>query len=543
MVGFGHEEFGEFPFGGAEWAKTVLDDATPQVYIEEDNDQSGQPLQTLYKVLRQVVEPLRRKIDRLSDLRDPRRVPFTFDVVGFGEFNAGNQALMRSAFLSGAVTFTNGSNVVTGSGSAFASELLIGSAIRPPGTAFQGRVLQIADDGSLVLQDVWPGATVTTDPDEAERVEEIGVVLLARSLNDPLLTDPPFPSSWTTTDTRLVVALPVPENVSRTRSDYVILDSTQVGQLEKTARRDTGLAVALGGDYGVDIDDSDAESVSRSAIANVTQFLPLKGLARSYQILGAVYGFNVEVYPLWLFDMDYYDSLYLAERGYVFEDPIGSGHWVTSVPPLYLTMDELPLDAEPLDIGPLDSELVIYQGNVVGIDPVFFILFFFDVPGQPSFTDIVSPGMFMDSAGNRFLITKVWDFVPGTAKVSWEALVPGTVPQLGIATFTPQFALFESSRYAKTARLLVVIEPVLPGQGTSRLVDRVIERFQEVKPIHVRLARVNYRVNIRIEVSPRVTLTNQSSLASTFFVSRSIDDSAVDEVSTDSGIVVTGDAL
>jgi len=70
-------------------------------------------------------------------------------------------ALQGATTLTGTVTFTNGSATVTGSGTLFLTELMVGQQITDPNGIYLGTIEAIASNISLTLVKVWAGPTET----------------------------------------------------------------------------------------------------------------------------------------------------------------------------------------------------------------------------------------------------------------------------------------------------------------------------------------------------------------------------------------------
>lgn len=378
-VGFGHGPFGHFPFGGVHWARRVTVDAVPTSYIEDDNDPEldpQQPLQKLLEVFQEVAEPIRRKIDRLLDLRDPTRIPFVFTPGTFLDFRVGDVVLTKAMSLSGRATFAQGSAQVVGQGTKFTSELYRGALVRAAGAAVSVRVLDVLDDTHATLSSGYVGNSAQLV--EVAREQDRGTVLFVRPYTAgpiPDGEDLPDPQALTTRDTRIVVALQVPDRVTPGPSDYIILDSTQLDWLPVLGIRDLTAATALGAELGVEVDEADEEAISRSAMANAPQFLPLRGAAKGYQVLGRIYGYDVTVKPLWAYDTGLYSTLDLAQVGDVFEIVVaGQSVWVASVPPG--TAPGVAPDEESLDYVKTHRLLVVIealsrgQGAGAGVDRI-----------------------------------------------------------------------------------------------------------------------------------------------------------------------------
>jgi hypothetical protein len=102
----------------------------------------------------------------------------------------------------------------------------------------------------------------------------------------------------------------------------------------------------LGEDYGLTIDQHDAEVFQRCFARNAFQWLSLKGNQRSYEIIGKVAGYDVVAYRLWSLPNP---PPSFIPSVHVFEIPEGSGVWYTDLEPRMPLYDEVAADFIPTD--------------------------------------------------------------------------------------------------------------------------------------------------------------------------------------------------
>lgn len=102
----------------------------------------------------------------------------------------------------------------------------------------------------------------------------------------------------------------------------------------------------LGADYGLTVDQHDAEVFQRRLVKSAFQWLSLKGTARAYEVIGLVAGYDVAAYQLWSISAD---VAALFPSGTVFEVPIGSGNWFTDQAQTRPLFDEVAADYIPVD--------------------------------------------------------------------------------------------------------------------------------------------------------------------------------------------------
>jgi hypothetical protein len=123
-----------------------------------------------------------------------------------------------------------------------------------------------------------------------------------------------------------------------------VTEATSPGNGDATLRP-PALIGLLGKDFGIEIDQHEAEAFQRSAVRDVVQWLDLKGAAKAYDILGKISGYRVT--PLGLWRVDPVPDALPSES--VFEAPLGSGKFYTELDPTRGFFDEIAADTIPLD--------------------------------------------------------------------------------------------------------------------------------------------------------------------------------------------------
>lgn len=110
--------------------------------------------------------------------------------------------------------------------------------------------------------------------------------------------------------TSLLIAQRVgtPLIVDFTGTTWELRTATLVGDSTQVDARASSMIVDLAPDFGIDIDTQESESRQRSWLRNVTRWVDIKGHADSYRIIGAISGFNIQVFHLFrvapsLFDL------------------------------------------------------------------------------------------------------------------------------------------------------------------------------------------------------------------------------------------------
>jgi hypothetical protein len=103
----------------------------------------------------------------------------------------------------------------------------------------------------------------------------------------------------------------------------------------------------LGQDYGLTVDQHNPEAYQRSAVRNAFQWLAMKGVQDSYDIIGKIAGYRVVALGLWKLPSPPPTNI-PADR--VFEAPLGSGNYYTDLNPTMAFFDEVAADVIPTDM-------------------------------------------------------------------------------------------------------------------------------------------------------------------------------------------------
>lgn len=110
--------------------------------------------------------------------------------------------------------------------------------------------------------------------------------------------------------------------------------------------RPRALIQRLGGDFGIEVDQHEPEAFQRSSVRNAVQWLDLKGSAKSYDIIGKIAGYRVVPVGLWRISNPPPSGIPVSE---IFESPLGSGKFYTTLAPARPRFDNFPVDTIPLD--------------------------------------------------------------------------------------------------------------------------------------------------------------------------------------------------
>jgi len=103
--------------------------------------------------------------------------------------------------------------------------------------------------------------------------------------------------------------------------EYAIVDATlalddgplnwelQSSDLAKINARAESVIQFMAPDFGIEIDTQESEARQRSFVRHINSWLDLKGHESSYEIIGAISGFNVDVFPVYHIAPSFLDSI------------------------------------------------------------------------------------------------------------------------------------------------------------------------------------------------------------------------------------------
>ena len=92
---------------------------------------------------------------------------------------------------------------------------------------------------------------------------------------------------------RLVVPMPTPPLVTESGLTWECRSSTAVGDNTQVSVAAPSLISLFAPDFGITVDTQESEARQRSWVANVNQWIGLKGTPDAYRILGLISGFNI----------------------------------------------------------------------------------------------------------------------------------------------------------------------------------------------------------------------------------------------------------
>jgi hypothetical protein len=117
----------------------------------------------------------------------------------------------------------------------------------------------------------------------------------------------------------------------------------------------------LGNDYGVDTDDNDPEAYQRASVRDTWQWCRRKGTDDGYRIIGDIFGHEVTVERLWYVGAVPSGSILAAN---LYEYPVGSGLYYTTLAPTRPLFDEIAADVIPTDLFCWEEPLWTTEGIV-----------------------------------------------------------------------------------------------------------------------------------------------------------------------------------
>lgn len=284
------------------------------------------------------------------------------------------------------------------------------------------------------------------DPDavRTHHNERIDVVLLSASLDTDGLrvsvvvddTDPADPmepigqtsSGWILRDSQrrefVVDAVHKIENTIQVIGN--VLPVTEVSSPGNGAAilRPPSLVEKLGHDFGIEVDRYEPEQFQRSAVRNAVQWLDIKGVDRSYDVLGKISGYRVVPFALWRIPgPGFWEALPAAS---VFEAPPGDGAFYTELRPYMPCFDDVAADVEEPGVVPLGLDRFCWEDGLPSVQQII------DIEGPPDGTDVIP---LLTSAvamgGGRWLVTVAGDLI-NVASAGYWYLDAGSHPDVAL---------------------------------------------------------------------------------------------------------------
>lgn len=120
-----------------------------------------------------------------------------------------------------------------------------------------------------------------------------------------------------------IAVTPVPAAPLDINLTWEVRVASKYGDLTQVQVFAPSLIQYLAQDFGIEIDFHESEARQRSWVENVSQWIDLKGLARAYQIIGNISGFNVTVSALYRIGTAVAAALPLTDVYYVGETDTG----------------------------------------------------------------------------------------------------------------------------------------------------------------------------------------------------------------------------
>jgi len=218
-------------------------------------------------------------------------------------------------------------------------------------------ILSVADDFSGTLR-------LTIDPAEVETVEKM--FSASEDENEDLRQD-----GWVAVIDRKLF------QISRVRSydeesdpeGAVTIDVVTSQAIPASLEvRPPDLLFRLASNFGPTVDRADPPDFSRRAIYRHRLIRDLKVSRRMFDLLGEIYGFDIEVSNLYCITESWYSALRLSDPEHAYEIPVGSGMYYTDLPLLGFLFDQVPADVVSLD-QQTDQDFALDIGPSIETDP------------------------------------------------------------------------------------------------------------------------------------------------------------------------------
>lgn len=499
MPGFGSGPFGSGPFGRFDWSRQVLyeDLPPPDRALDQESDQGGR-LEKFSEAIQPLFEELLLKTVDFGSLRDPDTVRTRFQ---------------------GRITVTPTSAQITP-----------GS---PPSVPEGGLTVEVFLD----------------DPDPTDPLEPLGETSVGWLFVDAEGTEFKV-NSVHKLDTRGPVIRLAGTALPATEADLGVGNAAAV-------LRPSALIQRLGADYGVEVDHHEPEAFQRSSVRNVSQWLPLKGTEKAYDILGKISGYRATPLGLWRLSDPVPPAVPASN---LYEVPLGSGKFYTDLSPDQPYFDEIPADTVPLDMmcfetadwtsdpvepppsGTVPDGATVSEAIPLSLDVVGMTVVSSTDLGNGRWRVRVTVNTAGDQLDQAILALGFWyaDFTAGSlagepiyletlpTNVSgddWEFEVyAGDAPTFG-ATVDLHYECHRATRCdwcrASVLRIEVVPQEVLtdPDALLAGVLTRLIRKLLQVVPIHVRLTDVVHIIgpvqatlNISASASVIATVTSAASV-------------------------------
>lgn len=505
-MGFGAGPFGEYPFGDSDWSDRVFWGSVPLEHRNLDTDGLHQ---ALYEAIAEEMNELRWSIQSIPEQRDPYKV--------------------RNREVTETVEF---------------------SAAEVVDDPHLGVATKLSVNAGQEIEDLVPGWTVIIE-------DKKYTVLRVVSYKDPLgagyASDPN--EVWIDAEVAPVLGGP---------TSYTFQAPPLLDYLAK--------------DFGITLDENEPDFLQRSSVANVTKWWALKSTERSYEIRGEIAGFTVEVKGLYLIQDTALLSVLPADRTFVF-----NGLAYTDIEPRSVRFDDFIADAVQLDVNYIYedsspdgmSEAMAWAedlGSVFVLSAVqmtpaelaaaqlphgwrsYFLhadLEDIATMDQGAFSLILesefNPGEGIYPIGTEFVIDREVDRTGGVmAQVYIGA--QGTPLVTGYYRLRYRPEAETTCRWCRSHRILVTMEPtdvlIASGADLTRAAQRLVEKLQQLIPIHVRLADAIYLVRGTVVATRTVTGEILMVTEGVAPATRRFDDFAADEFTLDETVrEVTGTVL
>ena len=291
----------------------------------------------------------------------------------------------------------------------------------------------------------------------------------------------------------------------------------------------------LGADYGLNIDQHDAEVFQRRFASSAFQWLSLKGIQRAYEIIGLVAGYDVVAYRLWSLPNP---PPSFIPADHLFEIPDGSGVWYTDLEPRMPLFDEVAADFIPTDAMCWDEDDYgsgLTYGELIGValqgmtvtgtsyDAVtgrWTITFDENAAGDMDViaqAGLVSPTEYAgwyatfpggDSGDYPLEVDVVHN---GGLSYSIEVVGPDTLTVGATVSIDYQCPVVVACWFCPASAIRVTIVPneVLnePESLLDDALERMVRKVRLVVPIHVRLTQLSHIVGpvtaaVQVDVTP-----------------------------------------
>jgi hypothetical protein len=309
---------------------------------------------------------------------------------------------------------------------------------------------------------------------------------------------------------------------------------------------------------GIFVDRRDVPDYTRRALYRTRLIRDWKVTDQVFRLIGRIYGFDVQVTPLWCISPARAAQLLLTSPANVFQF---NAKFYTDLAYRGHRYDATPADVLPMDLDQ-DFTVAVVASNIVEVDPVTLLpaanTGWWQIDVGSAVTDLISVDaqlrplgrvIFEDAQGVRYWIERVEQ--PSSGVIYVTSLI---APAAGAGQVIFEVDFLCAADYRRAALYNIDITPtevlIEPGSDLTRLIERMEEKVAAYVPIHIRVGRRRIVIS-GIAAVPLFNGATFSSILSTTdqnqtappFTTALYDAIAADAQAMDAGLLVPSGSL